>query len=589
MKSQWILVASLATLLLLPGCATQLKDETPAASATDAGETATETVEVVEPEPLPERPFPIETFYALLVAEIAGSRERFDVALANYMQQAQTTRDPDIAARATRIARFLNARQAALESALLWVEVSPDNNEAHYIAATELLHSGRLLEAAQQAAFLLEHDSAGLYQNIAARAGNATPTQREALLQEYQARLHEQPGNTDLLVGIGFIYEAMQQPRLALDAARAALQADADLIAAAVLEAKLLNELGNATEAVHKLALLMENNPDNDRLRLQYARLLAGIDMEQAYEQFNILLSQNPDDEDLVFSMALINQQRGQPEEARRHFERLTQGERHSSSAHYYLGRMAEENEDWQTALEHYLRVEPGPNFMASLLRTTDILVRAGQLSAAGKRLSAARDRFPTQAENLYLMEAEVLNKYQQLQSASVLLDEALLQFPASTQLLYSRAMINEQLDHLEQLETDLRTILKYDPNNAAALNALGYTLADRTERYQEALELISQALQIKPDDPAILDSMGWVQFRLGNHKEALILLRQAMHAMPDHEIAAHLGEVLWITGNREEARKVWSQGLKLNPKSGVISEVIERLGVLQQRPDETE
>lgn len=570
------LATTLTVAILLQGCASQLKPPPAPPAVTESTPSATpEAVKV------PEKPFPIETFYALLVAEIAGSRERYDIALGNYMQQAQITRDPDIAARATRIARFLNVRRAALESALLWAEVSPTDAEAHFIAASELIQAGRLLEASQHSAFLLQNDGSTLYQSIASRATSATDTQRELLLAEFLQRLAEHPANTDLLVGVGLLYQQQQQPEQALTYVRQALQLDATLVSAAVLEARLLNDQGQPEEAMKRLRLLLDAHPDNDRLRLQYARLLASIDLDEAYQQFSILVQQSPHDEDFLLSLALISHERGLVEEARQHFESLTRFERHSSVAHYYLGRIAEASEDWQVALEHYLRVGPGPNFIAALLRTTDILVRAGQTEAANKRLSAARQQFPQEAERLYLLEAEVLNKYQQLHSAHSLLNEALALFPASTQLLYSRAMISEQLDRLEDLERDLRAVLKYDPNNAAALNALGYTLADRTTRYQEALELISQALQIKPEDPAILDSMGWVQYRLGNLPEALLLLRQAMQAYPDHEIAAHLGEVLWVSGRQQEAREVWSKGLKLNPKSTVIADVIRRLGAL--------
>ena len=138
--------------------------------------------------------------------------------------------------------------------------------------------------------------------------------------------------------------------------------------------------------------------------------------------------------------------------------------------------------------------------------------------------------------------------------------------------------MLNERRDLIAQTETDLRTILQHEPNNATALNALGYTLADRTDRYEEAFELISQALSLKPDDPAILDSMGWVHYRLGQIDEALLRLRQAMKMFPDHEIAAHLGEVLWVSGQQEEARSVWEEGMKLSPNSSIIPRAMERM-----------
>ncbi len=570
------LSAIFSAALLLQGCATQLDTSEDSATLSD-GEINDEAAPEQAQEQ-PERPFPAETLYALLVAEMAGSRERYDIALGNYIQQAHKTRDPGVAARATRIARYLNARQAALNTALLWVEIDPEDREARYIAAGELTQSGRLLEAVEHSNYLLEHDSTTLYQPIAARASQSTDTQREQLLANYQELLDAHPDNTDLLVGLGLIYQQQDNLDEALTMSRRALDIDNSLVPAAVLETKVLVQQKRPEEALKRLAKLLEQNPDNTRLRLQYARLLASTDLPKAREEFETLVSSAPNDAEMLFSLALICNELGELDDAERYFNELTTFENRRSSAHYYLGRIAEKREQWDQALQHYMQVEPGPDFMPALLQTTDLLVRGGQQAAAHKRLQAARERFPSQAERFYLLEAEVLGKHLQLVDAQQVLSQGLEQFPASIPLLYSRAMINEQLDQLSALEVDLRTILKYDPNNATALNALGYTLADRTDRHQEAYELIALALQLKPDDPAIIDSMGWVQYRLGNYQEAILRLQEAMKAFPDHEIAAHLGEVLWVSGDRVEAEKVWQEGIKLQPEGRAIPEVMQRL-----------
>lgn len=569
--------------LILQGCASPLIETISEQPPTKPEASAS----VAKSIKLPDRPFQAETLYALMVAEMAGSRERYDIALGNYVQQAHKTRDPGVAARATRIARHLNARQAALNTSLLWVEVSPDDLEAHFVAATELSLNGQLIEAVAHSNYLLEHNSTPIYQSIAARAAKATDTQRERLVSEYEQLLSTHPHNTELLVGLGLLYQQQKQPEQALLVARQALEQDPQLISAAVLEAKLLSQLNKPEEAIARLTDLLNQHPDNSRLRLHYARLLAGIDLNEAQRQFQLLVDQSPNDPELLFSLALITNEQGDLDAAAEHFEKLTQFHKRKSSAHYYLGRIAEKRDQWDEAIKNYIMVEPGPDFMPALLQTTDILVRGGEAEAAHKRLSAARERFPSQAERFYLLEAEVLSKHLHLADAQAVLSEGLAQFSGSVQLLYSRAMVNEQLDLIEGLENDLRAILKYDPNNATALNALGYTLADRTERFDEALELISQALQLKPDDPAIIDSMGWVQYRLGNYPEAVLRLRQAMKAFPDHEIAAHLGEVLWVSGEQSEAEKVWAEGLKLAPNSRIIPAVINRLKP-QEAPDKT-
>lgn len=534
--------------------------------------------EVVEVMPRATREFPVETFYSLLVAELAGNRGRYDIELGNYIQEAHRTRDPGVTARATRIARYLNAHQATLNTALLWIELEPDNSEALYIAATELAQSGQLLDAFKHSEKLLALGSTPIFQNIAVRADQATDIQRESLLANFDRLLAEHPQDLQLLVGKGFLLQQQGKLEEALAEVDKALLLRNDDIAAAVLEAQLLYQLDRPEESLTRLLTLLQQNPQNRRLRLQYARMLANIDLEKAQEQFEILVRQSPDDSELILSLALVAGELGNTALARESFVRLLEMGEQSDSAHYYMGQIEAQDGNSDTALEHFEQVEQGPDFLPALNQAVNILIGRGDLAEAQRKMRDVRKRFEDQTEQFYLLEAQALARYQHLDRAEALLTQALTLHPSSTELLYSRAMINEQRDMIELTENDLRTVIKYQPNNAAALNALGYTLADRTDRYQEAYELIDQALSIEPNDPSIIDSMGWVQYRLGNYEEALLRLREAMKAFPDHEIAAHLGEVLWVMGETEEARAVWSQGLELNPDSDIIPSVMQRL-----------
>jgi len=575
--------------LLLWGCAGQpdvaeAPAPEPASDAEPQAEPEEDTAEAAAPEPEPEppaRPFPVETLYSLLVAEIAVDRGRYDVVLGNYIQEAHRTRDPGVTAQATRIARFLNAHQAALNTALLWVELEPENPEALFAASSELAHSGRLQEAFKVSEKLLELGSLPIFESIAARAVQSTDTQREALLAEYNRLLADHPDNVQLLVGKSLLLQQQDKLEEALTLAQQALTLDGENVTAAVQEAKLLFALERPENALNRLLTLLQQNPGNQRLRLQYARLLASIDLEEAQEQFEILVQQAPDDPDLLFSLGLVANERGDLERAKQMFERLLNMGAREDTAHYQLGIIAEQNEDFERAQHHYLAVEEGPDFLPAMNRAANLMVRRGQLDAMSAKMKALREEYPEQKERFYLMEAQALAQHQHLDAAEAVLTEALTFSPTNADLLYSRAMINEQRDLLELTESDLRTIIKYEPNNATALNALGYTLADRTNRYGEALELIEQALKIKPNDPAIIDSMGWVQYRLGNYEEAIIRLRQALKSFPDPEIAAHLGEVLWANGERDEARSVWQRGLNMetgNPD--IIRDTLQRLGV---------
>jgi tetratricopeptide (TPR) repeat protein len=575
MKTLHILGIALFGILALQGCS-NLK--TPANRVQS---------EANKPEPTPAvatREFPAETLYALLVAEVAGNRNRFDIALGNYIQQAHRTRDPKVAARATHIGQYLKAHQATLDTAQLWLELEPSNNEARLIVATELSLSGRLLEAFEQSKILLERNSTTLFQDIAARAARATDTQREQLLQAYTALLAEHPKYPQLLVGRGLLQQQRGQLDTALKDAIAALKQKEDYIPAAILEAKLLNQLKRPDEALKNLSGILERHPDNKRLRLQYARLLSAYDLDRAYEQFTILAEQSPYDPDLRLSLALICTERGNSKEAKKHFDTLLLQQQRVPTAHYYLGRIAEQSQQTDQALQHYLKVDSGADFLPALLQASNIMLKREDFAANSGRFNEARKKFPKQSEHLFLLESEILREQKQLQRAEQSLTQGLRVLPLNTKLLYSRAMLLESQKKLPRAEADLRTIIKYEPDNATALNALGYTLADNTpvnsnsERLTEALAMIEKALNITPHDPAVIDSLGWVHYRLGNLEEAILRLRQAMKAYPDPEIAAHLGEVLWAAGDHSRANEIWFEGMQLDPENSIIANTVERL-----------
>ena len=575
MKTLNILSVAVLGILILQGCSSFKAPSNNDKSEPNESEAITATTA---------REFPAETLYALLVAEMAGNRNRFDIALGNYIQQAHKTRDPKVAARATHISQYLKAHQATLDTAQLWLEIEPDNNEARLIVATELSLSGRLLEAFEQSKILLEHNSTVLFQDIAARAARATNTQREQLLLAYTSLLTEYPKYPQLLVGRGLLQQQQGQLENALKDARAALKEVQDYIPAAILEAKLLNQLKRPDEALKNLSGILERHPDNKRLRLQYARLLAAYDLDRAYEQFTILVEQSPYDPDLRLSLALICTEHGNSQEAKQHFDTLLLQQQRVPTAHYYLGRIAEQSEQTDQALQHYLKVDSGTDFLPALLQASNIMLEQEDFTANSDRFNEAREKFPKQSEQLFLLESEILREHKQLQRAEQSLTQGLHALPLNTKLLYSRAMLLESQKKLPRAEADLRTILKHEPDNATALNALGYTMADNTPsnsnspRLTEALDMIQKALNITPQDPAVIDSLGWVHYRLGNFEEAILRLRQAMKAYPDPEIAAHLGEALWAAGYHSKANEVWLEGMQLDPKNSIIADTVTRL-----------
>lgn len=567
-------LTGLSLAIMLVACGTTDIQDSPANVAVAEAEPVADLAA-----PVPERAFPAETFYSLMVAELAGNRERYDIALNNYMQQALSTRDPGVVARATRIARFLELRKPSLEMALLWVDIEPDNSEARVIAASELSEVGRLSEAFEHASYLAQQGNPLLLQTVAAYAGKGTDIEREKLLEQLNTLQPSQRDAVEYWMAMALVQQQLEQLDAAAKSVAKAVALDDQHLQAQALQARVRYQQGDQVGALRQMAGLVDKAPEDQRLRLQYARLLAATDLERAAEQFEMLLDDNPGDPDLMLSLALIRFEQQQYAAAQPLLTQLMEEESRRSTAHYYMARIAQAEGDYQQALSHYLKVELGPDFMPSLVQTLEILVAARELKAANTRMNAVRAKLPQQSERLFALEAEVYAKYQHYDAAEQVLSSGLTDYPTSTRLLYSRALVNEQLNQVDLAEQDLRKVIRYEPNNATALNALGYTLADRTDRYDEAYQLISQAHSLKPGDAAIIDSLGWVHFRLGNYEEALLRLREALQLFPDPEIAAHLGEVLWVTGNQTEARAVWASGMELNPQNLVIPETLRRLG----------
>ena len=569
---------------ILSACAPQAEREQAEFIQFEATDNATQATIARAPEPAPEvqvekRAFPIETLYTLLVAEVAGNREQFDVALANYYHQAESTRDAGVAARATRIARFLNARRAALRSSQLWAELEPDDAEAHLAAAAELTLAGELDAALQHAERALELGGDAPLQSLAATAvSNRELTER--VLPEFARLAGQYPANPEVVLAHAMLLRALEQYESALGIVRRVQEQHPQMLDAPLLESHILVDQGKHKLALQLLEKLVSVYPQETRLRLQYARLLIREDLDKAQQQFAKLVAQRPRDGNLILSLALIRFETDNFTDAKPLFGRLLELEQHESAAHFYLGGIAEQEEDIDRAVSHYRAVEPGNDYLEAITRGTEILAAAGKPEENATWFAQLRERHPDQSEHFYMLEANLLRKHAEFQQALNLLDRAVDRHRESGRLLYVQALVNEQLGNSTEFEQGIRALLQRDPDNATLLNTLGYKLTEDNNRLDEAYALIEQALKLRPDDPAIIDSMGWVQYRLGNYPAAVNFLQQALEKLPDHEIAAHLGEVLWMQGNREQAMEVWQEGLKLNPQSIIIPAAIKRLEI---------
>ncbi|WP_333982602.1 tetratricopeptide repeat protein [Ectopseudomonas khazarica] len=565
-------LALVTAIALLSGC------QTFAPSEPDGTPPVQEADQSTQLKPEEYGSFSQETLFALLTAELAGQRNRFDIALGNYVQQANATGDPAVAERAFRIAEYLGAEQAALDSALIWAQNAPQNIDAQRAAAVQLARAGRYDESMTYMEQVLQRQGDTHFDFLALSAAETDPDTRAGLLQGFDRLLSKNPDNSQLLFGKAILLQQDGRAEEALELLEER-PGSAKEVSPLLLRARLLQSLGRGEEALPLLQKGIRENPDDKRLRLTYARLLVEQDrLDDAKGEFSKLVQENPNDDDLRFSLALVCLEAEAWEEAIVYLEELVERRSHVDAAHYNLGRAYEELEDNDSALQEYGMVGPSNDYLPAQQRQAELLFNQQRNDDASRRLAEAREAQPDYAIQLYLIEAEGLSNHDQVDSAWQVINQGLEQFPDDLNLLYTRAMLAEKRDDLAQLEHDLRYILEREPDHAMALNALGYTLADRTTRYQEAHDLIEKAHQLNPDDPAILDSLGWVNYRLGNLEEAERFLRLALKKFPDHEVAAHLGEVLWARGKQREARSVWREALAETPDSPILHDTLSRL-----------
>lgn len=556
---------------LLNGCATQAPvEEVPEVPPAEP---------VVEAAEVPERRIPDDSLYPLLLAEFAMRRQAYDVALDNYMVQAPLLRDAGVSAHTTHLTQFMQREEEALESAQLWSELDPNNAEAHNTLALLLARRGRTVEALPHMAAVERLSGEGNFPILLNGFGGLSDTEQAELVSGVNALAVEFPGNTRVLMTQALIHTELKQYDAALDKLDQVFELEPQQAQAILLEARILADQG-AKKPYARVEKILARNPDDTVLRMRYARLLTITDMAAARKQFEILSARSPGDADLLFSLALINREINDDLAAAAYLRQVIALGQRTDEARYYLGSIAEDKGETEEALARYMEVEDSREYLPANSRISHLLIETGQLQRSQDWFDQQRERYPERLEQLYGLEADILTQFGNSQAAIDVLSRALVDMPENHNLRYARAMIYEQGGDLAAMEQELRNILRQDPDNTTALNALGYTLANRTTRYDEALQLVSRALELQPNEPAILDSMGWVLFRTGRYDEALEYLTRAYANFPDPEVAAHLGEVLWVTGDTESALAVWRGAALRAPDHPILRDTLRRLGI---------
>lgn len=601
-KHPWFLAPALALTLLISGCAglatgpgdddSTPADETPPDGKDTKDDKADDTAESVESavmdsEAIEHRDFPPDVLFALLSAELAAQRGRYDVTLMNYAQSAADTQDPAVIRRAMQIAQALDATNAQRQIADVWLKVDPNNPQALRIAALAQLRQSNLEQALAHMEQLHEQGKDAQLDTLANQA-RALPAEQQQTMLELYERLHKRhPDSEAITYSLALLNDNTGNRERALALTNGLLEEQSNFQPAITLKGKLLYDLERNDKARDYLREQTRRFPDNRRLGTLYARVLVNQgELQAAEDEFEALMERFPDATGLKLSRALVALENDHNTIAENQLNELLSQGVHSNQAHFYLGRLQDKRGNPQKALHHYSQVQGGNHFFQSLARASTIRAEQGELEAVRNNLDNMRSRLPDQSARLWQMEINLLLDLGHPEQALTVADTALETNPDNTEIRYMRAMLREQTNDIEGMEADLRDVLEAEPENAAALNALGYTLIVHTDREDEAEELIMQALELDPENPAILDSAGWAHYLKGEHQEALKYLGDAYERLQDPEIAAHLGRVLWALDRREEARTLWRRTLEETDSTDALEPLLEILEELDLEPE---
>lgn len=520
------------------------------------------------------------TVYQALIGEFALRAGDLDLAASAWGDLAVRTRDPQVMARAIEVLAVARKFDNALEIANLWLQVEPDSAKAAEVRSALMLQSNRLEDLAPQIAAVLAKDGATLPTNL-------------LQLNRLLARHADKKAVQKLVDRLASPYDNLPEAHFAMSQAatqagdflRALSEAEKALILrpdwepAALIRAQLQARQSSAT-AIDGLSGFLRRYPEARDARLTLARLLV---TEKRYDEsqvhFDRLLKDAPDNPEVIYPLAMLALQQGDLTKGRGLLERLLKtGFVDKSTVYFFLGQIEEESQQGAQALAHYLQVVSGEQYISARIRIALIQQKQGQVEDARETIRSSLASTPAERTQLILAESQLLREVGRLEEAYAVLEKALVKEADNTEVRYEAALLAERMGQPEVLEKHLKRVLALKPDHAHALNALGYSLAERNIRLDEAEKLVNQALQAAPGDPFIMDSLGWVQFRQGRTTEALQTLQQAYALKNDGEIAAHIAEVLWAMTRREEAKLWLQESLKRHPENEALRGVAKKL-----------
>lgn len=515
-----------------------------------------------------------------LLSEFGGMRGYLPQATQGYYDLAIETGDINIIRRASEFVAASGNTEALNVLAQLWISKDPMAQDPHFMLGYQLMEDGLFVQALSHLDSVLALGGQVDFTAMSARTYTLENRQRDVIITQLQDTVSRHPEEQTLYLAISQMYDQSSLGEQAAQWLQVGRDKFGDNPRTLLIEAQLLQNMGRAEQAEAVLTSAVVQFPDHRLLRYSLAQLLVQNNkLVEAALEFEYIMQREPMDFETLYSLVLINLELEEYTKAEPRLRELISAGHRLNEANYYLAIILEDRDQIEEALDRYLQIGIQSNaFLTAQRQIMRLLIQLERFNDAENLTRRLADSDPRLAPLIPALEAEALANADHNSRALTVLNQALTRFPDDIDLLFARALIAERFDDMAIIEQDLRRIIDLEPQNGRALNHLGYAMTLRTDRFAEAMELIERALAITPDDPAIIDSLGWVQYKLGLLEESIANLRRAFELFPDHEVAAHLGEVLWVNGEQDEAMSVWETSLQSFPDSEFVTEAMQRL-----------
>jgi tetratricopeptide (TPR) repeat protein len=521
-----------------------------------------------------------ELLYDVLLASIAAQRQQPEVALDALSRAVYASRDKRLNAAAIQLALRLKDYQKAIELAHLMLTEEPGNFRIILSLASAQVQSQKIDDAAITLIDLARDQKPGneaVMQEIASIIARQDDDVREQLGQKLIEASNE--GNPSLVFTTALLAARQNQGQQFRDRLDKTLELSPDWEVPAILK---LTELADNADEKRNMddwaRSFLQRFPDSEQFRVQYSRLLIRDDRNaEAMAELDIVLEQNPESKDALFTSAIVHMDEKKNERAKDLLSRYIEASNNGDQARLYLAEILIQEERYDKASPLLRQIQSRQYYLDAQIALSGVIAHQSNVDAGLSYLKSIDTHGEEESVRLILEQDSLLRDFDQMDRSLELLTDALKERPEQPDLLYSRGLLAAQLNKIDLIERDMRRLIELQPENAHAYNALGYTLADQTDRFDEALELISKALEFRPEDPFILDSMGWVHYRIGDNEKAVDYLERALELKQDAEIAAHLGEVLWVMGEKTEAEKIWNLGMEWGPENATLLKTIDR------------